>query len=421
MFLLPATAQAVQDRVSATEKGSLVILSKIEIRWADAAPFDLIQDTFISLTNDNNKDVRVQMYFVNGDAPLDADPVTGERAHPGWNWYDNQITLTGNQPACWSAATGQGTFALSPFGVLDPGTPPGRPAMDGTDDRVLRGFMYGFAVNNDGEEIRWNHLKAEGTIVDYANGAAWEYNSWNHQVVSGVAEGQPGDANPGCLNLDGTEYSPAFDQLLLNFVATDSDVFSGDNNQVVAELDVTLHPESADLRQETDGPITTKASYLVWNENETEFSGMHRCITCWDQQVGTLYAEFGVPNHFLLANIQTDCGKARIDGLQSSLCDFDSKRDDGPIGSNPEDVVSEAAALIGVAARFLDIDGGAATAKTGYNLVGAGTEAAVIKFDPSGSSQEAGGMPESADAVLNWIEGQAGINTKAARKARLRK
>ena len=61
-----------QDRVSATEKGSLFFFSKVEIRWDRDC--ELIQDTFLSLTNDYPKDVRVQMYFINGDAPITATP-----------------------------------------------------------------------------------------------------------------------------------------------------------------------------------------------------------------------------------------------------------------------------------------------------------------------------------------------------------
>ncbi len=59
-----------QDRVSATEKGSLVFFTKVELRW-DAMGM-LVQDTFLSLTNDYPNDVRVQLYFINGDAPLPA-------------------------------------------------------------------------------------------------------------------------------------------------------------------------------------------------------------------------------------------------------------------------------------------------------------------------------------------------------------
>jgi len=69
---------------------------------------------------------------------------------------------------------------------------------------------------------------------------------------------------------------------------------------------------------ETEGPVTTKASFSIWNQNEVKFSGTHRCITCWDQ---TLLRDYDIPNHFLRDNLQTDKGKARIDGLASQLCD----------------------------------------------------------------------------------------------------
>ena len=47
---------------------------------------------------------------------------------------------------------------------LDPSSDPlqqGRPALDGSDDRVLRGYVIGWAVDQFGNEIRWNHLKGE--------------------------------------------------------------------------------------------------------------------------------------------------------------------------------------------------------------------------------------------------------------------
>lgn len=65
--MLATPAMAV-ERVTASEKGSLLIFSKVEIRW-DAAGA-LIQDTFIDLTNDYPDDVKVKMYFINGDPPI---------------------------------------------------------------------------------------------------------------------------------------------------------------------------------------------------------------------------------------------------------------------------------------------------------------------------------------------------------------
>jgi hypothetical protein len=345
------------DRVSASEKGSLIIFSKVELRWTAAGV--LYQDTFIDLTNDYPGDVQVQMYFINGDPPLD-EP--GVRFHPGWNAVDVQIDLTGNQPTYWSALTGlpEGT---SPFTILDPGFPPGRPAPEGTGDRVMRGYIIAWAVDADGEEIRWNHLKGDALIVNYLTGAAWEYNAWAFSVVApNVTHGNP-TGTPGILNLDGTEYEPSFDQLLLDFYAVGSTAFSGPT-LVTVNTDVTLFPVSADLRQETDGPVTTKASFTVWNMNETQFTGYDRCITCWDQE---LLSNYGIPNHFLLQNLQTNKGKARIDGLASQLCD---------IGG----IISENASLLGVAAKML-VFGTQGFGMAGMTLVGMGTQNALIQAD----------------------------------------
>jgi hypothetical protein len=363
------------------------------------------------LTNDNSTEVKVQMYFINGDAPL--DPVFDaqgnliERGHPGWNWLDNEITLTANQPTYWSAFTGQpASGGLSPFTALDPGVPPGRPDPENALLRHLRGYIIGWAVNSDGQEIRFNHLAGNGTIVNYALGYAWEYLSWNHAVVSGVAEGQQPDGVPGQLLLNGAEYSPSYDQLLFNFQAAGSAAFSGAGVQVVSNTDLTLFPESVDLRQTTDGPVTTKANFDIWNMNEVKFSGTHRCITCWDQ---TLISNYEFPNHMLVFNLQTAHGKARIDGHQAPIqCDVL----DDPETPEDESVTSVAAALLGVAARILIFDGGQRFGAAGYNLVGMGTQNAEIKYDVITGSQEAESAPQDPVKVLDWVEKAAGVSTK---------
>jgi hypothetical protein len=346
-----------------THKGSLIIYSKIEIRWTAAG--DLLQDTFISLTNDHPDDVLVQFFFINGDMPLPA--TDGERAHPGWNFLDNRILLTGNQPVWWSAATGDG-YGVSPFTVLDPGTPPGRPAMDGTDDRVLRGWIVGWAVNYKGEEIRWNHLSGTGTLVYYGSGgAAWEYIAC---AITSASEGIPNGGvlpNPGVLNLDGAEYCELPSHLLLNFQAVQSSAWSTPTAQVNSDTDLTLHPVDADLRLNvvTDGPPATWAKFDVWNEMEVKFSGMGRCITCWDQ---TLLRFYGSPNHALLNMLQTNHGKARIEGTAHPACPNSVPR-----------------ALLGVYARWLTFsrpsgfDDGLAAA--GGNLIWMGSRSATIQHD----------------------------------------
>jgi hypothetical protein len=419
---MPAVASASIDRVSATEKGSLFFFSKVELRWLnDGAVFPLIQDTFLSLTNDENLPVSVQMYFINGDPAtppiFDGGGALIERAHPGWNSLDNGITLTANQPTYWSAFTGQpAAGGLSPFTALDPGFPPGRPATDGTNDRVLRGYIIGWAVNADGDEIRWNHLAGNGTVVNYLLGHAWEYNTWNYSVVSGVAQGAESDGTAGQLLLNGVEYAESFDTLLFNFQGAGSAAWSGAGRQVVSNTDLTLYPPSVDLRQATNGPVTTKASATIWNMNETKFSGAHRCVTCWDQTFISQWAL--IPNHFIAVNLQTAHGKAIIEGLAAPVqCDVL----DNPDTPQDESVISVDSPLLGVAYRLLIFDGGAAFAAAGYNLVGRGfDDTAVILYDPQGGSQEAEqpGTPPAKNAspteILDFLERGAQVSTRGA-------
>jgi hypothetical protein len=421
--ILTAPAAAQQDRVSATEKGSICFFSKIEIRWSAAGA--LLQDTFISLTNDYPSDVKVQMYYINGDPPVD-EP--GVRFHPGWNDVDNAFTLTGDQPTYWSALSGlPAVGGVAPFTSLDPGFPPGRPDPESaTGERYLRGYLILWAVNNANCQIRWNHLKGEGTIVNYAQGRAWEYNSWNHQAVTGSQGSTVGTC--GYINLDGSDYSASFDQLLMNFQAVGSNAFSGPR-QVISDTDLTLHPCNADLRQEGCGPVTTKADFDVWNMNEVKFSETERCITCWDQ---TLLSNYGTPNNFLLLHLQTAHGKARIDGKESQLCDYDADFNDGifppvdpcnptPDESNhPDDIVSSAEALLGVVARMLTIDGGADYAAAGTNLIGMGFDYnCSVEYDQSAPPPEL--VDPEAEALEILDDAVKGTKSKTRRMGVIRK
>jgi hypothetical protein len=96
-------------------------------------------------------------------------------------------------------------------------------------------------------------------------------------------------------------------------------------------------------------PLVTKVNTTVWNENEFKLTGMHRCLVFWDQTPLALYAELGVPNNFLFSSLQTAKGKARLDGIESQVCDVDFDPADGPIPSHPRDIESVAAPLLGVA------------------------------------------------------------------------
>ncbi|MHC5114908.1 MAG: nidogen-like domain-containing protein [Planctomycetota bacterium] len=394
-------------RPSTSEKGSLLLFSKVDIRWDDAG--GLLQDTFLSLTNDYPTDVHVQMYFVNGDPPLEA--AGGERAHPGWNKVDNGVLLTGDQPTYWSALSGlpgPSGGGLAPFTVLDPGFPPGRPSPEG--GRMLRGFVVAWAVAADSEEIRWNHLSGAGTIVNYAEGSAWEYGATAYAAVADVGLGGK-TGTPGVLNLDGAEYAHSFDLLLMNFQAVGSSAFSGPR-QVLLDTDITLHPVTADLRQETDGPITTKANFDIWNMNEVKFSGQHRCVTCWDE---TLASAYGAPGHFGINHLQTNAGKARIDGIGSQVCDVDYDGN-GVCGNHPLDMCAVDAALTGLTTRLLSFDGGVDHGAASAAMVGMGADVtAFISYDLTLPPPE-GQMPSDPDAVLRWLQRKLGISLDHLRK-----
>ena len=381
---MSGTVAMAGGRVSASKKGSVLIYSKVDLRWDGAG--NLRQDTILEISNDYPDDVHVQMYFINGDEPRDPvfaldPPVLVAAGEPGWNWVDCQSLLTANQPSYWSAASGS-PFGCQAFTILDPdtGEGPGRLDPNRSDgSRVLRGYVIAWAVDNEGRQIRWNHLSGGATIVNYGAQAAWEYNAWAFQANDNWCHGCL-VASAGFLNFNGFEYDRGFDTLLLDFYASGSTALSGGGLTVSVDTDLTLHPIDADLRQDNNGPITTKAHFDIWNGNEQRFSGTHRCITCWDQ---TLLSRYDAPNHFLLAFLGTDKGKARIDGQRSNLCDVDCVRAGLDINGTDWGVCSYDAAILGVVSKVLEFSGAVSgrRAMAGRSLVGAGTEEARIDYD----------------------------------------
>ncbi len=335
LSILPLAHAASAD---ATQPGSLLLFPNVEIKWDSSG--GVIQDTILNLANGYVTGVSVQMYFVNGDLPL--DPVFGgdpprllERGHPGCSRSDCMIRLGRYESTYWSARTG--LPGGCPFTVLDPGAPPGRPDSENPGGRMLRGFVYAWAVDEFGREINWNYLTGSALIADYQNGTGWEYSAHAFQAL----QGERGEVlpEPGTLRLDGNEFTLPPGVLILNFTASGPWSFPGGPPVARVDTDLTLMPVSQDLRQDGDGPITTKARFSVTNMYGVEFSGTTRCITCWDQK---LVSTYDPPNHLLREYLQSDTGMARIDGIASAqVCGPDS----------------EPAALVGVAARILAFHG----------------------------------------------------------------
>ncbi len=336
-----APAALAQDRVTATEKGSVLVWPKIELRFDSS--MNLIQDTFVTINNDFNGSVDIQLYFVSEICTT----------------VDNTITLTKNEPAYWSSYSGL-PKGVSPFTVLgDPYPDPENP-----NQYILRGYVIGWAINSDYEQINWNHLYGGATIVNYEDGGAWEYNAYTFQALQG-ANGQ-NVGLPGVINLDGTEFDWGFQNLLLDFFAWDSEAFSSDDRQVRVGTDLTLVIMDIDVTQDAPAPPITKAKFDIWNENEIGRSGFEYCVTKWNQRLLNY-------SHFTLQNLGTDKGRARITGMASSVCDFED-----PEGNTIESVDTS---LLGVAAKILNFDDGAEYGYAGTNLFGAGTRAATIRYD----------------------------------------
>lgn len=369
---IPNCTAISNARGSATKKGSLLVFPNVELKFAPAgAGFVLVQDTFIDIANDYPDDVYVQWYFVNGDAPLaptffpGQPPVLRERGHPGWNWVDCQTLLTSDQPAYFAASTGL-PISCQSFVILDPGNPPGRPDPDVAGFRTLRGFIMAWAVDQNGNEIQWNHLKGDALIVDYLRGSSSEYNAYAFKALGGV-HGEWPDQTPGQLKTNGVEYDNTYDKLLFDFYAANTTVFSnvGVGRTVNFDTDLTLQVFTTDLRQDNDGPVATKAKFDIWNQNEIRLSNTVRCVTCWDQ---SLLRRYDPINNLVRAAMQTDKGKARIDGEASPDVCRNSVR----------------APLLGVAVKEMAFLEGAVPrgfAHAAMNLVGQGKETGIIRYD----------------------------------------
>lgn len=259
-----------------------------------------------------------------------------------------------------------GSFNCAPLPPEDDCALPGRPSDEGLGDRMLRGYVVGWAVDAENREIRWNHLAATATVIDYRDGAAAEYPAYTVQAVADVEHGMP-LGTPGDLLLDGAEYGAVYDTLTMPFFA-DGVMEPCVGGPMIASVrsDLTLMPVSMDLVREGE-PVSTKAEFTVWNENEVKFSGMSRCITCWDE---TLFTDYAQPNHFVITALQTQTGRLRVRGVGNADCPG-----------------SVDAALLGTMRRRLAIENG--PAYTAAPLYGMGVREATIRYEPLAPPEEA--------------------------------
>ena len=292
-----ATTGAVlgADRLSATEKGSLLIYSGA-------------QGT-IHISNDYPADVRLQSYIVNDAC----------------EYYDMAFSLTANQITAFETSD-----LAAPFG------------MSGAVS------MYVWAVNAENAQIRWNHLSG-GVIGSgaYASAAAMEGGNGDTVGVAGV------------INMDGSEYSSAFNGATYNFVA------SGD--------DLTIELLDHDFADKNAADPNTKIVAEIWNSNEVKFSGTARCVSCIESAGISSWSDSAV-NFFRESSLGTSLGKARLSTEANASC-----------GS--EDNPSSERAFFASSAGF-------------GSVAGTGSRSATITYELESEPEEAGKRVRKAFGLL---------------------
>lgn len=352
-------------RVNATQKGSVLVYPKVEVRYHRVSgSWKISQDTFIQLSNDNTlAGVHITAYYVGENLnPPGEDPNCPPL------YFD--FTLTHQQAAYWSAGTGQGTVNVPPVSTNrapypDPEDP------NNANVRVWRGFLVVIATNTGGtQQINWNHLLGLGTLVNYRDGWSWEYHPYAFQALQGDANGGP-VGTAGTILLNGVQYERSFNRLLLTFFGVGSLAFSNalaaPPTVIIHDTDLTLLINDIDVRQER-GFCRTKAKFSIFNEDENSLS-TEFCMDCWDQT--RLSVRGGI---FLVENLQTDMAFAQINGEESPAVCEDSK----------------AYALLGAQAKllyFIQAADRSFLVTAGGELQGSGEESATIKFDIPGGPE----------------------------------
>lgn len=394
------------DRVNTSQKGSLLVFPKVQVRYNNSG--HLAKDTLIQISNDEPQAVNVQLYFI------------GEHCEK----LDNLFELTQNEPAFWAASSGL-PKGVSPAGAL--GFTP-----DELGNMTATGYVVAWAVDANNDPIVWNDLTGDATIINYTRKTAAQYKAYSFRALSGVQGEVIGTPGSGEVQLDGVEYDAPNDDLLLNFFASGAELVSATSvpadpamniDAIFVDTHLTLIPAKFDFRQETDFPIVTKAKFQIYNQDEVGFSNLEYCIQKCISSVLLSQAE-GVPagfiNHFLRENLQTDAGRAVIRGIESELCDLlvDANNDGDVEDILDTNDVAEDAPLLGVAVReytAINYFGGAeldsdyevvARMASASTLSGKGMEAGYLKYDVLPANED---RPVVDNAVSNVRVGGASL------------
>jgi hypothetical protein len=280
------TALAAQNVANTSQKGSLLIWPNIDIEG---------RETLIEISNDANKRVHVECYYVNGKKGR----------------VDFDFDLTPKQTASWSVASRAG----------DQVTPPAFP-VSGTYPygSIYRGMLACFATDAGAtKQIAFNHLTGTATVI---GGGAPKYNAWS--FVARNAAGLPQrdyvqQGTPGHLQLTGAGYGtydacPSYN--IVNFMpnggALDG-LATGANYLAVASC-------NQDLRQDYNLYLT-KLKFTVWNSFEHSFTGAYQCIDSVDRvYLGAGNTALVNGSHFEYGVLKTPNARFDVRGVASTQC-----------------------------------------------------------------------------------------------------
>ncbi len=326
-------AWAAQNCASPTQKGSLLIFPKIDVRMMTYGETCAQRDTIVRISNDSGTPVTVSCFWVNSE--LDKTGFT--------------FILPGNVSGWFRASDGLASFRLynevASFPVpfqINPITKRFYPST---------GELKCFAVDADsGIPISFNHLFGSAEVVEGESGfIIYGYPSWNftaRNVPLGYPVGQP-----GVLPLSGNngDYDACPSYLTTEFQPTG---LGGPGTEI------TLIPCKEDFRQD-GGFLVTKALFDIFDMNGNKVGNAWKCVNTFfddylqnispavDPWTGFLVGAYGGPNFNLLGCGQ-DNGRLRVSAVASTVCEspyyFNFWRDMVPSGTAPSGIPGSASA-----------------------------------------------------------------------------
>jgi len=349
VLLCSGSALAAQNVANTSQKGSLLIWPLITVEPG--------LDTFIEISNDANRTVKIECYYVNEKKGR----------------VDFDFWLTAKQTASWAVGSMDGDQVHPPVfprsGTYTPGTGY-EPAS------FYRGELVCFATNPDvTAQIAFNHLTGTATVAHIAaapigslepvpsSSGAFRYNAWSFAARNaaglperdGVRQGTPGTLALTGAGAGTYDACPSYN--IANFMPNGAELGGLETFNNV----LTVVSCNQDLRQDYDLYLT-KLQFTVWNSHENSYTGAYVCV----DSVNSVNLGFGNTNlvngsNFEFTTLRTQNARFHVKGVRSTQC----------LDSRP-------AGLLGVLASGTNLG------EVGSTTHGAGAVAGFVYWDPFG-------------------------------------